>query len=112
MHFFPDSAPPSERRPGRPPCSPTPKSGPAFLLKYFQAHINVEICASVQSVKYIHKYIYKGHDCANVQVTSNNDLTLNHDEVTTYINTRYNMLDQLSQHIEFLLIKCTISPMK
>ncbi|KAI9829392.1 MAG: hypothetical protein M1826_005712 [Phylliscum demangeonii] len=28
----------------------------------YQAHINVEICASVQAIKYIHKYIYKEFD--------------------------------------------------
>lgn len=59
-----------------------------FLLKYFEAHINVEICASVHSVKYLHKYIYKGHDCANLQVTVD-QTSVNHDEVTTYLNTRY-----------------------
>ncbi|KAL4101110.1 hypothetical protein QTP88_021130 [Uroleucon formosanum] len=59
-----------------------------FLLKYFEAHINVEICASVHSVKYLQKYIYKGHDCANLQVTVD-QTSVNHDEVTTYLNTRY-----------------------
>ena len=32
------------------------------LSAMFDCHINVEICASVKAVKYIHKYIYKGHD--------------------------------------------------
>ena len=59
-----------------------------FLIRYFEAHINVEICASVKSVKYLHKYVYKGHDCCNAQVTSGND-TLNHDEVLSFINARY-----------------------
>lgn len=60
----------------------------AFLLRYFQAHINVEICASVHSVKYLHKYVYKGHDCANIQVTTDGNV-LHHDEVSTFLNTRY-----------------------
>ena len=59
-----------------------------FLLLYFQAHINVEICASVHSIKYIHKYVYKGHDCANVQITAEGGL-LHHDEVSAFLNTRY-----------------------
>nr|GMD14732.1 ATP-dependent DNA helicase PIF1 [Ipomoea batatas] len=33
---------------------------PQLLLK-FDCHINVEVCASIKSVKYIYKYIYKGH---------------------------------------------------
>ena len=33
------------------------------LLKY-NAHINVEICSTVSAVKYLYKYVYKGHDRA------------------------------------------------
>ena len=29
----------------------------------------MEYCASIKSVKYLHKYIYKGHDCAEVRIT-------------------------------------------
>ncbi|GBM51868.1 hypothetical protein AVEN_239962-1 [Araneus ventricosus] len=35
-----------------------------WLLKKFNAHINVEVCASVKSVKYLYKYVYKGRDAA------------------------------------------------
>ncbi|CAH9124107.1 unnamed protein product [Cuscuta epithymum] len=34
----------------------------AQLLRKYDCHINVEVCASVKSVKYIYKYVYKGHD--------------------------------------------------
>ena len=59
-----------------------------FLLRYFQAHINVEICSSVKSVKYMHKYVYKGHDCCDTEVAPEND-TLHHDEILSFMNARY-----------------------
>jgi hypothetical protein len=34
----------------------------------FNCHINLEVCASIKSVKYIHKYIYKGNDVGNNSV--------------------------------------------
>ena len=34
-----------------------------------QAHLNVEYCASVKSVKYLFKYVYKGHNVANATAT-------------------------------------------
>jgi len=37
---------------------------PYFLLKY-DCHINVEICNSIRTIKYMHKHVYKGHDRAN-----------------------------------------------
>ncbi|GBN21053.1 hypothetical protein AVEN_146938-1 [Araneus ventricosus] len=39
-----------------------------WLLKKFNAHINVEVCASVKSVKYLYKYVYKGHDAASFKI--------------------------------------------
>lgn len=39
----------------------------ALLLKY-HCHINVEVWTSVSAVKYIHKYVYKGHDRAEVEM--------------------------------------------
>ena len=40
---------------------------PYLLLKY-DCHINVEVCATVKSFKYLYKYIFKGHDVALIQV--------------------------------------------
>lgn len=37
-----------------------------FLSRHFKAHINVEICSSVQAIKYIHKYVHESSDCATV----------------------------------------------
>jgi len=34
----------------------------------YNCHINVEVCCSIKSIKYIYKYIYKGTDCASFAV--------------------------------------------
>jgi hypothetical protein len=34
----------------------------------YQCHINVEVCNSITAVKYLYKYVYKGHDRALVVV--------------------------------------------
>ena len=56
------------------------------LLMKFNCHINVEVCTSVKSVKYIFKYIHKGGDCAHVEIREN---TVHHDEILQYLNARY-----------------------
>nr|XP_047141161.1 uncharacterized protein LOC124816154 [Hydra vulgaris] len=56
-----------------------------WLSKKYQAHINVEACMSVKAVKYLYKYIYKGHDCANVLINEQ----VNHDEINTFLDCRY-----------------------
>ena len=52
-------------------------------LKY-RAHINVEACSSIKSVKYLFKYVYKGHDCINLEISEK----YNHDEVKSYLDAR------------------------
>lgn len=47
-------------------CNVVPHS--PSLTRRFNCHINVEACTSVTAIKYIHKYIYKGPDCASVRV--------------------------------------------
>ncbi|XP_042980082.1 uncharacterized protein LOC122310265 [Carya illinoinensis] len=34
----------------------------SYLLAMFDCHINVETCSTIKAVKYLYKYIYKGHD--------------------------------------------------
>src|SRR5436190_15828929 len=38
----------------------------AYLLKKYNCHINVEYVGSIRAVKYLYKYIYKGHDVARL----------------------------------------------
>ena len=55
---------------------------PYLLLKY-NCHINVEVCTSMKAVKYLFKYIYKGHDCANIAFNINSN-----DEINSYLDSR------------------------
>ncbi|XP_020266488.1 uncharacterized protein LOC109841977 [Asparagus officinalis] len=43
---------------------------PYFLIRY-NCHINVEICSGIKAVKYLYKYIYKGHDRVAVNIEYN-----------------------------------------
>jgi len=54
-----------------------------FLLLYFRAHINVDIYSNVRSMKYIYKYVYKGHDCCNIKIAAENDI-LDH-EINVFV---------------------------
>lgn len=38
------------------------------LLMLYNCHINVEACSSIKAVKYLFKYVYKGHDRASFSV--------------------------------------------
>ena len=56
------------------------------LLMKFNCHMNVEVCTTVKSVKYIFKYIHKGNDAAHIEIRQN---CLNHDEILQHLNARY-----------------------
>jgi hypothetical protein len=53
-----------------------------FLIRRYQAHVNVEICTAVQAIKYIHKHIYKGRDKATLEIVET-------DEIRRYLTCRY-----------------------
>ena len=62
-----------------------------YLTLKCNAHINVEISSSVRSVKYLYKYIYKGHDCASVRLHNNpeDQQHVSVDEINLYLDCRY-----------------------
>jgi len=61
-----------------------------ILSIIFNCHINVEVVSSIKSVKYLYKYIYKGHDVAviNIEPITEN-VIIDHDEIHNYIEARY-----------------------
>ncbi|GET63088.1 uncharacterized protein LOC101240230 [Rhizophagus irregularis DAOM 181602=DAOM 197198] len=68
------------------------------LVEKYHAHINVEICNSLLAIKYLYKYIYKGHDRAtvtfsqNVNRTDNNEIANSNktfNEIKMYLDARY-----------------------
>ncbi|XP_062208999.1 uncharacterized protein LOC133910713 [Phragmites australis] len=59
-----------------------------YLLRLFNCHINVEVCSSIKAVKYLFKYIYKGHDRASVSVNEA-DRNGNIDEIRQYRDARW-----------------------
>ncbi|XP_026470271.1 uncharacterized protein LOC113374443 [Ctenocephalides felis] len=57
----------------------------SLLCKTYKAHINVELCSLVKSIKYICKYVHKGSDKAIFAIKSINE----NDEITRYQMGRY-----------------------
>ena len=52
-----------------------------YLSGHYECHINVEVCVSVRATKYIHKYIFKGHD----RITA----VVEQDEIKQYLDARW-----------------------
>jgi len=54
-----------------------------WLLWKYRCHINVESIASIKAIKYIYKYVYKGHDRTTMQFGTCQD------EAQLYLDARY-----------------------
>ncbi|XP_021721983.1 uncharacterized protein LOC110689507 [Chenopodium quinoa] len=39
-----------------------------YLSSLFDCHLNVEVCSTIKAVKYLYKYVYKGHDRVSFNV--------------------------------------------
>ena len=53
-------------------------------MKY-NVHINVEICSSIVSCKYLYKYVYKGPDMASLGV----EVAEKGDEIKKFVNLHF-----------------------
>jgi hypothetical protein len=66
-----------------------------YLCTKYNAHANVEICSSVKAMKFLYKYVYKGHDRMNVDVGVDGnqlnecDKEENVDEIKRFLDARY-----------------------
>ena len=68
-----------------------------YLLRLFNCHIIVEACGSIKAVKYLFKYIYKGHDRASVDMreADKEDSEGNANEIKQYRDARRVTLEAL-----------------
>ena len=53
-----------------------------YLIRRYKAHINVEVCTTIQTIKYIHKYVYKERDKTTLEIANTN-------EIKRYVTCRY-----------------------
>lgn len=63
-----------------------------YLLAKFDCHLNVECCSTVKSVKYIYRYVYKGYDCASLEigkVKEDRNFVFQIHEIQEFLSGRY-----------------------
>jgi hypothetical protein len=59
-----------------------------YLLMRYNCHINIEVCSSIKAVKYLFKYIYKGHDRASFVIEAAGENVVI-DEIREYRDARF-----------------------
>uniref|UniRef100_I1QF23 ATP-dependent DNA helicase n=2 Tax=Oryza glaberrima TaxID=4538 RepID=I1QF23_ORYGL len=59
-----------------------------YLLRMYNCYMNVEVCSSIKAVKYLFKYLYKGHDRALISINeADNNGEIN--EIQRYRDARW-----------------------
>ncbi|XP_074271479.1 uncharacterized protein LOC141595415 [Silene latifolia] len=57
-------------------------------MNLFDCHLNVEVCSTIQAVKYLYKYVYKGRDRISFNVPAEGEVRLV-DEIEEYQSGRW-----------------------
>jgi hypothetical protein len=65
-----------------------------YLSTKYDAHINIEVCNNICAIKYMFKYIYKGHDRATIEISRQSDNAtegnvVEANEIKNYLDCRY-----------------------
>ncbi|XP_050222183.1 uncharacterized protein LOC126672278 [Mercurialis annua] len=60
-----------------------------YLLTRYDCHVNVEICSGMKAVKYLYKYIYKGHDKVAVYIAPEDKNDRGIDEIRQFQDARW-----------------------
>ena len=81
----------------------------SYLIHKYSAHINVEICESIQIIKYIHKYMYKEEDQTIMKLKNNSNKITHHlnDYYISSNQTAWNLF-KFCNYIENSFITCLI----
>ncbi|XP_027182204.1 uncharacterized protein LOC113780620 [Coffea eugenioides] len=59
-----------------------------YLLALFDCHMNVEIFSTIKLVKYLYKYVFKGHDLVSFRIMTDDSAT-DTDEIKEFQKGRY-----------------------
>ncbi len=74
-----------------------------YLSLLFNCHINVDVYTSVAAVKYLYKYVYKGHDRAQVDIVAPDGAVpaqpRMRDEIKIYQDGRYVLASKASHRL-------------
>lgn len=68
-----------------------------YLLKKYRCHINIEMVSSVDCVKYLFKYIFKGNDSAIVNIDSRVEEKSNENDEENEHEVNFETLDDLQK---------------
>jgi hypothetical protein len=89
-----------------------------YLSTKYNAYINVEVYNNIRAIKYLFKYLYKGHDCGTIEISRQSDNATKRNMVKTneikkYLNYCYVFASEATwcifkfdMHERFLAVEC------